>query len=60
MFDLLLIENIFSKNATKQKTKRKKNVKVKPWLKNDLYASVFNNVLAETKMLYAGLIVNGT
>ena len=60
MFDLLLIENIFSKNATKQKTKRKKNVKVKPWLKTDLYASVFNNVLAETKMLYAGLIVNGT
>ena len=57
---MLLIEYIFSKNTTKQKTKRKKSVKVKPWLKNSLYTSAFNNMLAETKMLYAELIVNDT
>ena len=42
-----MIEYIVSKNATKQKTKRKRSVKVKPWLKNRLYTSAFNNMLAE-------------
>ena len=41
---LLLIEYIFTK---KQETKRKMSVKVKPWLKNGLYTSAFNNMLAE-------------
>ena len=45
MFNFLLIRYIFSKNATEQKTK--------PWLKNRLYTSAFNNMLAE-------LIVNDT
>ena len=47
---MLLIEYIFTK---KQETKRKMSVKVKPWLKNGLYTSAFNNMLAE-------LIVNDT
>ena len=33
VFRLLLIEHIFSKKATKQKTKQKRSVWVKPWLK---------------------------
>ena len=53
VFNLLLIEYIFSKNITKQKTKRKSSVKIKPWLKNRLYTSAFNNMLVE-------LIVNDT
>ena len=53
MFNLLLIEYIFSKNTTKQMAKRKRSVKVKPWLKNRLYTGAFNNMLAE-------LIVNDT
>ena len=39
------IEYIFSKNTTKQKTKRKRSVK--PWLKNRRYTSAFNNTFAE-------------
>ena len=31
VFNLLLIEYVFSKNTTKQKTKRKRSVKVKHW-----------------------------
>ena len=47
VFNLLLIEHIFSKKTTKQKTKRKRSVWVKPWLKNDKYTSAFNNIFAE-------------
>ena len=47
VFNLLLTEYIFSKNTTKQKAKRKRSVKVKPWLKNTLYTSAFNNMLAD-------------
>ena len=47
VFNLLLTEYIFSKNTTKQKTKTKRSVNVKPWLKNRLYTSAFNNMLAE-------------
>ena len=50
---MLLIEYIFSKNTTNQMAKRKRSVKVKPWLKNRLYTGAFNNMLAE-------LIVNDT
>ena len=47
VFNLLLIEYIFSKKSTKQKTKRKRSVWVKSWLKNRMYTSVFNNIFAE-------------
>ena len=46
VFNLLLIEYIFSKKSTKQKTKRKRSVWVKSWLKNRMYTSAFNNILA--------------
>ena len=51
VFRLLLTEHRFSKKATKQKTKRKRSVWVKPRLKNCMYTSVFNNI-------FAALIVN--
>ena len=47
VFSLLLIEHIFSKKTTKQTTKRKRSVWVKPRLKNCTYTSVFNNIFAE-------------
>ena len=47
VFNLLLIEYIFSKKITKQKTKGKRSVWVKPWLKNCMYTSAFNNIFAE-------------
>ena len=47
VFSLLLIEHIFSKKTTKQKAKRKRSVWAKPWLKNCMYSSVFNNIFAE-------------
>ena len=47
VFNLLLIEYIFSKKSTKQKTKRKRIVLVKSWLKNRMYTSGLNNILAE-------------
>ena len=53
MFNLLQMEYIFPKNTTKQKTKRKRSVKVKPCLKNHLYTGTFNNMSAE-------MIVNDT
>ena len=40
----ICLEYIFSKSATKQKTKRKTSVRVKSWLKNRRYASAFNNI----------------
>ena len=40
----ICFEYVFSKNSTKQKTKRKRNVKVKPWLKNRRYTTTFNNI----------------
>ena len=46
VFNLLLIEYIFSKKSTKQKTKRKRSVWVKSWLKNRMYTSAFNNIFA--------------
>ena len=47
VFSLLLIEHIFSKKTTKQITKRKRSVWVKPWLKICMYTSAFNNIFAE-------------
>ena len=47
MFNLLLIEYMFSKKSTKRKTKRKRSVWVKSWLKNRMYTSAFNNTYAE-------------
>ena len=47
VLNLLLIKNIFSKNSTKQKPTRKRTVWVKPWLKNRIYTSAFNNIFAE-------------
>ena len=47
VFSLLLIEHIFSKKTTKQITKRKSSVWVKPMLKNCMYASAFNDIFAE-------------
>ena len=44
---LLLVEYIFSKNTTKQKTNRKRSAWVEPWLKNRLYTSAFNNIFAK-------------
>ena len=46
VFNLLLIEYIFSKKSTKQKTERKRSVWVKSWLKNRMYTSAFNNIFA--------------
>ena len=40
----ICLEYIFSKNTTKQKTKRKRSLRVKPWLKNRRYESAFNNI----------------
>ena len=47
MFNLLMVEYIFSKTTTKQKTRRKRSVWVKPWLKNRLHTSAFNNIFAD-------------
>ena len=47
VFRFLLIEYIFSKKATKQKTKRKRSVWVRPRLKICMYTSAFNNIFAE-------------
>ena len=44
VFSLLLIEHIFSKKTTKQKSKRKRNVWVKPMLKNCMYTRAFNDI----------------
>ena len=41
---LICLEYIFSENTTKQKTKRKRSVRVKPWLKNGRYTTAFNNI----------------
>ena len=40
----ICLEYIFSKNTTKQKTKRKRSVRVEHWLKNRRYTSAFNNI----------------
>ena len=45
VFNLLLIEYLFSKEITKQKKKR--SVWDKRWLKNRMYASAFNDIFAE-------------
>ena len=47
VFNLLLIDYIFSKKSTKQKRKRKRSAWVKSWLKKRMYTSTFNNVFAE-------------
>ena len=48
VFNLLLIEYLFSKEITKQKAKKKKrSVWDKRWLKNRMYASAFNDIFAE-------------
>ena len=47
MFNLLLIEYMFSKKSTKRKTKRKRSVWVKSWLKNRMCTSAFNNIYVE-------------
>ena len=47
VFRFLLIEYIFSKKATKQKTKRKRSVWVRPRLKICMYTSAFSNIFAE-------------
>ena len=47
VFSLLLIEHIFSKKTTKQKTKQKRSAWVKPRLKNCMFASALNNIYAE-------------
>ena len=52
---LICLEYIFSENTTKQKTKRKRSVRVKPWLKNRRHVSAFDN-----KYIYAELMVNET
>ena len=44
VFNLLLTEYIFFK---KLKAKRKRSVRVKPWLKIRMYTSAFNNMFAE-------------
>ena len=44
VFNLLLIEYLFSKEITKQK---KRSVWDKRWLKNRMYASAFNDIFAE-------------
>ena len=40
----ICLEYIFSKNTTKQKTIRKRSVRVEHWLKNRRYTSAFNNI----------------
>ena len=52
VINLWLTEYIFSKNTTKKNMKRKRSVKVKPWLKNCLYTSAFNNMLAKLIMIF--------
>ena len=47
VFNLLLIEYIFSKKSKKQKAKRKRSAWVKSWLKKRMYTSTFNNIFAE-------------
>ena len=47
VFNLLLIEYIFPKKTGKQKTERKRSISIKPWLKNLMYISAFNNIFAE-------------
>ena len=47
VFSLLVIEHILSKKTTKQKTKRKRSVWVRPRLKNCMYTSAFNNIFPE-------------
>ena len=47
VLSLLLIKYMFSKKNTKQKTKRKRSVWVKPWLNNCMYTSAFQNIFAE-------------
>ena len=42
------LEYIFFKNTSKQKTKGKRSVSVKPWLKNRSYASAFINIYMRT------------
>ena len=47
VFSLLLVEHVFSEKTTKQKTKQKRSVWVKPSLKNCMYTSAFKNIFAE-------------
>ena len=47
IFSLILIEHIFFKKTTKQKTKRKRCVWVKPRLKICIYTNAFNKIFAE-------------
>ena len=47
VFNLLLIEYIFSKKSTKHKTKTESSVWNKPWLRNHMYTSAFSKVFAE-------------
>ena len=47
VFSLLLFEHIFCKKTTKKKPKWKRSVWVKPWLKNCMYTSAFNNIFVE-------------
>ena len=47
VFNLLLIEYLFSKEITKQKAKKKKSLWDKRGLKNRMYASAFNDIFAE-------------
>ena len=47
VFSLLLVEHVFSKKTTKQKTKQKRSVRVKSSLKNCMYTSAFKNIFAE-------------
>ena len=51
----ICLEYIFSKNTTKQKTKRKRSVRVNPWLKNRRCTNAFSNIY-----IYAELMVNET
>ena len=50
VFSLLLIEHLFSKKTTKQKTKRRRSVWVKPWLKSCMYTHAFNSIFAELRV----------
>ena len=40
----ICLEYIFSKNTTKQKAKRKRSVRVNPWLKNRRCTNAFSNI----------------
>ena len=51
VFSLLLIEHIFSKKTKTKNRNEKRSVWVKPWLKNCMCTSAFNNI-------FAALIVN--